>query len=156
MSLGYRLHCLFNSRAWQQVMKPILDEIDASASKYGPARLYTAQQLEALIWFMRAANLRSIRAARRALDEYQHADTRAWLDLDQPAPGIEKKATRGSRRMLPGVPCEKTISHYVRNRFGRERRAEAIEALTRELRKDAAPLLGAWGSDQSCTLTARL
>jgi hypothetical protein len=147
VSLGYRLHCLFGSRAWREVMTPILDEIDASASKYGPARMYSAQQLEGLIWFMRAANLRSIHAARKALDQYQHADTRAWLNLDEPPAGIERKATRGTRRMLPGVPSEKTICIHVRKRFGLERRAKAVEALTRELRKDAAPLLGAHGSE---------
>jgi hypothetical protein len=116
------------SRAWQEVIVPVCEEIDKERSKRGQKFLYSSERLELALLFGRAMGLRS------------YKETRAALSGDDPRPrqllGFDKPrnlpSTKRRMRLRDGVPSEATMSRH-KKRFGEERHATALEELERGL-----------------------
>jgi hypothetical protein len=142
-SYGQQTRRIINGAVWQEIMVPILDEIDR---KRGRQALYSAHELESCLLFQRVAGEKGYKAARALLAGDEHRDARRLLGLDRP----RGKATRGNpeRWRRSGVPSRSTISRFVNEDFPREQRNAAYAAMVRRLREIIAPQLG----DQARTI----
>jgi hypothetical protein len=127
---------IIDGDAWQQVMAPILDEIDA---RRGPQALYSAHELEAAILFQRVAGKRGYKEARGLLAGDMHREARELLGFTAP----RGRKTRGNpnRWRRAGVPSESTLSRWRTKHFPAQRRADAYAQLVTRLRERVAPLL---------------
>lgn len=125
------------SPAWQEVMVPILHDLDGHRSPRGRhnRRRYTSHELEAVLVFQRVAGLTTYKEARRLLASDQHRYTRRMLGLTR----SRGRATRGNpdRHRREGIPSEATVSRH-KTRFGEATRALVYEALLQRLREQAA------------------
>lgn len=129
LSVGQLTRLVLDSPAWQRVMVPVLDQLDAQrAAQPGTKPAYNSHELESVLLFQRVCGLRSYKEARDALAGDRHADARRLLGFDHWRPG----GPRVTRILRRGVPSESTVSRH-RKRFGERRRRGAYERLFRLL-----------------------
>lgn len=126
VSLGEKTRVVLDSPAWQQVMVPELERLDAERPRRGPTPAYTSAELEAAVLFQKLAGVPTYREARNLLAGDREADTRQLLGFDKP----RRRVGRAIRlvKSLDGVPCETTIWKHLQ-RWGLGRHIEAYEAL---------------------------
>ena len=126
---------MIDSDAWQEVMVPILDELeDERKRKHGEEALYNSHLLESVLLYQRVCGLTTYRDARDRLASDKGAEARELLGLNT-LRRYRNKPGKRVVRLMAGIPSESTISRH-KNRFMEWRRAEAYEALFRRLVKE--------------------
>ena len=126
---------VLDSSAWQEVMVPLLDEVDRQRLAKGKERpLYSSHLLESVLLYQRVCGLQSYRAARDRLASDKGPEARRLLGLDSLR---RYRAKPGKRvvRLMEGIPSESSVSRH-RHRFPESERAAAYEELFRRLVAD--------------------
>ena len=126
LSLGEKVIIATQTDAWQRLMVPILDALEAERPRKGPAPAYTSHELELAVMFTRIAGKERYTEARALLAGDRGGRDRRALGFDRP----RQRVGRNLRvvESLDGVPSEKTVWRHL-NRFGLERH----EAIYQEL-----------------------
>jgi hypothetical protein len=133
LCLGEKVRLVMSTPAWDEVMRPVLDAMDAERPKMGPAPSYSSEELEACLLFQRLAGASTYAKARDLLAGDRGEQDRAALGFTS----HRKRVGRGLRLVtsLEGVPSEATVWRH-KSRFGLDRHAAAyqvlFEALVRE------------------------
>ncbi len=118
---------ILDSAAWQQVMRPILAELDRQRTRPGKEKpIYSSEELESVLLYQRVCGLGSYKRARNELAG-DREEARRLLGFDKP----RNRKTRVVK-LRDGVPSEATVSRH-RARFNERRRVEAYLALERRL-----------------------
>ncbi len=133
ISLGEMVRIVMSTPAWNDIMRPLLDALDADRPKAGPEPSYTSEELESCLLFQRLAGEGIYASARARLAGDRGKPDREALGFNHP----RKRVGRNLRlwRSLDGVPSEATVWRH-KNRFGLAEHAAAyrvlFEALVRE------------------------
>jgi hypothetical protein len=133
LCLGEKVRLVMSTPAWNEVMRPVLDALDAERPKLGPAPSYTSEELEACLLYQRLAGESTYAKARARLAGDHGERDREALGFDRP----RKRVGTGLRlvRSWDGVPSEATVWRH-KSRFGLDRHVAAyrvlFEALVRE------------------------
>ena len=125
------------TNAWQQVMVPILDGIEArrraplegERKRRGRPSQYTVYDFERLELLRRVKGFKSTEATRDWLTTDKARKTRRLLGLNRDRPHWGGK----ERVWMAGIPSDGLMSDYRVNWFSMEARAEAYRALERWL-----------------------
>jgi hypothetical protein len=121
---GQLTRLILDTNAWAEVMAPILDALDEETKgRRGPARLFTAHELEAVLLFQRVCGLRSYREARDRLAG-DRPEARRLLGLAQ----AKQRHASAVVHLRDGIPSEATVSRH-KARFGETTRLEAYSGL---------------------------
>ena len=130
VGLGEKVRVVLDSPAWQAVMIPALDQLDAERSRKGPAPSYSSEELERAVLFQKLAGVATYKEARNLLAGDREAETREALGFDKP----RKRYGRGVTlvKSLDGVPSEVTIWRHLQ-RWGLDRHIAAYEELFQTL-----------------------
>jgi hypothetical protein len=124
LDAGDQTRIVLNSVAWQQVMVPRLDQLDAELSRFGH-RLYHSHELESVLLYQHVLGLRSYRAARNFLASDRGTRARHLLGFNQ---ARTETYNQTRQRLTDGIPSEATVSRH-RTRFGEDARELAYELL---------------------------
>lgn len=126
VGLGEKTRVVLDSQAWQDVMLPVLAQLDSERSKKGPAPSYSSAELESAVLFQKLAGVSTYGEARTLLASDRHTETRERLGFDKP----RKRYGRGVTlvKSMDGVPSEVTIWRHLQ-RWGLERHIAAYELL---------------------------
>lgn len=133
LSLGELVRIYVSTPAWDEVMRPVLDAMDAERPKRGPKPSYSSEELESCLLFQRLAGVSTYAEARALLAGDRGEQDRVALGFDRP----RKRVGTGLRlvKSWDGVPSEATVWRH-KKRFGLDRHAAAyrvlFEALIRE------------------------
>jgi hypothetical protein len=125
------------THAWQQVMVPLLDDVDArrraprpgEAKRRGRPSQYSAHDFERMELLRRVLGLTSTKATRDWLTTDRACPTRAMFGLNRVRPHFGGKV----RKLMEGIPSDGTMSDYRVNWFGEADRAAAYQLLERFL-----------------------
>jgi hypothetical protein len=130
VSPGEKVRVVLDSPAWQRVMIPELERLEAERSRKGPAPSYTSEELESAVLFQKLIGLATYREARARLAGDREQKTREALGFDRP----RKRYGRGVTlvKSLDGVPSEVTIWRHLQ-RWNLERHVAAYDKLFQEL-----------------------
>ena len=96
--------------AWQQVMVPLCQQIDAERSNRGLKFLYTSEELELFLVYGRTQGLKSIKEIRASLAGDMALRERRLLGFDRARNTRGPHARTMQRR--DGVPSESTVSRH--------------------------------------------
>jgi len=126
LTLGEKVIIATRTDVWTRLMVPILDELEASRPRKGPAPAYTSHELELAVLFTRMAGKERYSEARTLLAGDRGGRDRRALGFDRP----RQRVGRNLRvvESLDGVPSEKTVWRHL-NRFGLERNEAIYEQL---------------------------
>jgi hypothetical protein len=133
LCLGEKVRLVMSTPAWDEVMRPVLDAMDAERPKMGPAPSYSSEELEACLLFQRLAGASTYCKARALLAGDRGEHDRAALGFTS----HRKRVGRCLRLVKSSdyVPSESTVWRH-KSRFGLDRHAAAyrvlFEALVRE------------------------
>jgi hypothetical protein len=125
------------SQAWQNVMVPLLDEVEARRRaprpgerlRRGRPSQYTAHDFERMELLRRVLGLTSTQATRDWLTTDRARKTRELFGLDRDRPHFGGK----ERKLMAGIPSDGYMSDYRTKWFLREDRAAAYRLLERWL-----------------------
>jgi hypothetical protein len=133
LSVGEKVRLVMATAAWNEVLRPLLDALDAARPKMGPAPSYSSEELESCLLFQRLAGKRTYAEARALLAGDRGEDDRAALGFDRP----RKRVGAGLRlvKSLDGVPSEATVWRHKR-RFGLAEHVAAYRELFERLVQD--------------------
>lgn len=118
---------VLDSKAWQEVIKPVLDRLDRDRAVPGKEKpIYTSEELESVLYYQRLCGYSSYKRARNAIAG-DRDEARQLLGFDKPR-------NRGRRivKLRDGVPSEATVSRH-RMRLPERRRRELYEELERRI-----------------------
>jgi len=126
LCLGEKVRLVMSTPAWNEVLRPILDAMDAERPKMGPAPSYSSEELEACLLFQRLAGASTYGKARALLAGDRCEQDRAALGFDK----HRKRVGRCLRLVKSSdyVPSESTVWRH-KSRFGLDRHAAAYEVL---------------------------
>jgi hypothetical protein len=133
LCLGKKVRLVMSTPAWDEMMRPVLDALDAERPKMGPAPSYSSEELESCLLFQSLAGVSTYGKARALLAGDRGEQDRGALGFDHP----RKRVGRSLRlvRSSDYVPSEATVWRH-KSRFGLDRHAAAyrvlFEALVRE------------------------
>ena len=130
VSLGEMVRIILATSAWNEVLRPVLAELDAKRPKKGPAPAYSSEELESCLLYQRLAGAATYGEARQLLaGDRCHAD-RTVLGFDRP----RKRVGAGLRlvKSLDGVPSEVTVWRH-KQRFGLDEHVAAYRELFERL-----------------------
>jgi hypothetical protein len=125
ISLGEKVRLVMSTPAWDEVMRPVLDAMDAERPKRGPAPSYSSEELEACLLYQRLAGVSTYGKARALIAGDRGEVDRAALGFDHP----RKRVGRSLRlvRSSDYVPSEATVWRH-KNRFGLGRHTAAYRS----------------------------
>jgi hypothetical protein len=127
------------TRAWQTVMVSALDAFDAARrSRRGPAPVYSAHELEAVLLFQRVLGETTVKNGREKFAGDLHTDAPKMFGLDH----SRWRPRRGLRRRTAGIPSGATLCRY-RHQITDEVRNEACAALLAFSRRELYARLAA-------------
>jgi hypothetical protein len=101
------VRAILDSSAWRDVMKPVLDELQAerdNRKKVAPA--YSCEELESVFLYQELAGIDTVRETRSHLTSHLGAEARQLLGFTKP------RQTKGQVTALHSVPSEATLSRY--------------------------------------------
>jgi len=119
--------------AWQQVMVPLCQQIDAERSGRGLKFLYTSEELELFLVYGRSQGLKSIKEIRASLAGDMALRERRLLGFDRARNTRGPHARTMQRR--DGVPSESTVSRH-KKRVSDARRRDLWMEIERRLRTE--------------------
>jgi hypothetical protein len=130
VSLGEMVRIILDTSAWDDVLRPVLAQMDADRPKRGPAPSYSSAELESCLLYQRLAGAATYGEARHLLAGDRGAQDRAVLGFDRP----RKRVGAGLRlvKSLDGVPSEVTIWRH-KQRFGLDEHLAAYRELFERL-----------------------
>lgn len=145
------------THAWQQVMVPILDQVEArrraplpgERKRRGRPSQYTAHDFERLELLRRVKGFKSTQATRDWLTSDKARKTRRLFRLDWDRPHWGGK----QRKWMAGIPSDGLMSDYRTNWFPEDERAEAYKALERWMLLEKLAS-SPWGQDELDVLFA--
>jgi hypothetical protein len=130
VSLGEMVRLIVQTPSWDDVLRPVLAQMDADRPKRGPAPSYSSEELESCLLYQRLAGAATYGEARQLLAGDRGAQDRVALGLDRP----RKRVGAGLRlvKSLDGVPSEVTIWRH-KQRFGLDEHLAAYRELFERL-----------------------
>jgi hypothetical protein len=130
VSLGEMVRIILNTSAWNEVLRPVLAELDEKRPKRGPAPSYSSEELESCLLYQRLAGAATYTEARQLLAGDRGQADRIALGFDVP----RKRVGAGLRlvKSLDGVPSEVTVWRH-KQRFGLDEHLAAYRELFERL-----------------------
>lgn len=130
VGLGEKTRVVLDSQAWQEIMLPRLNELEAERPRKGPRPSYSSEELERAVLFQKLAGVETYKEARTLLASDRHQETRELLGFDKPRQRRGQNVTLV--KSLDGVPSEVTVWRHEQ-RWGLEQHIEAYERLFQRL-----------------------
>lgn len=129
---GVAVAFIVNSPPWERTVGALCDESDASASRFGPDRDYSARDCEAVLLFGRLMGCHSYRKARDVMASDRGDTARMLLGLNGPRDGLRLVRPHEKPLLRDGVPSQSTLWRHMRLRVGEKKRRKAYEACLEE------------------------
>ena len=92
LSLGELVRIYVSTPAWDEVMRPVLDAMDAERPKRGPKPSYSSEELESCLLFQRLAGVSTYAEARALLAGDRGEQDRVALGLRPPTQARRARA----------------------------------------------------------------
>jgi hypothetical protein len=130
LSIGEKVRLVMATTAWDEVLSPVLAQMDENRPRRGPAPSYTSEELESCLLYQRLAGASTYGAARARLAGDRGEADRIALGFDR----SRKRVGAGLRfvRSLDGVPSEVTVWRH-KQRFGLDEHVAAYRQLFEQL-----------------------